>query len=90
MSRQIADPDYGFSHHPMNVPSGVMKRLGITPDEYKERQAANEKWCTKCKTWHALSAFYSDSSRPDGLSSMCRQTKNQACRERYNKRKINK
>ncbi len=53
-------------------------RQGISVDEYARRQAEGLKWCTQCKSWHALDAFGFDAHRSDGLTASCRASRHQA------------
>ena len=47
--------------------TGVMKvaakRIGVTVEQYQERVAAGEKWCTACKAWWPQADFHVDRSR---------------------------
>lgn len=47
------------------------KKLGITPQAYQARLDAGEKWCSKGKHWQPVSHFNKDSTRGDGLASLC-------------------
>jgi 5-methylcytosine-specific restriction endonuclease McrA len=47
------------------------KRLGLSLEQYNARIAAGEKWCGRCRAWHPVAAFSADSSRGDGLASIC-------------------
>lgn len=55
----------------LGVVKTAAKRTGLSLEEYAER-CKTEKWCTRCKAWHARSAFYPDVSRGDGLKATCR------------------
>jgi 5-methylcytosine-specific restriction endonuclease McrA len=55
----------------MPNPAYGSAQLGIPLEEYAARLDAGEKWCTSCKRWHPRSAFGSDASRGDGLSTAC-------------------
>lgn len=46
-------------------------RVGLTREQYVERLAAGDKWCTACKAWHPRAAFAPDASRGDGLAARC-------------------
>lgn len=46
-------------------------RVGLRLDEYQARVASGQKWCTRCKCWHATDEFGRDRSRGDGLDSHC-------------------
>lgn len=48
------------------------KRMGITPEEYKEHLDAGEKWCSAHGAWHPRSEFGIDRHRFDGLFPSCR------------------
>lgn len=55
---------------------GVLKtaatRVGMSLEEYQQRQAAGEKWCTACKDWRPIADFHKDASRGDGLKASCK------------------
>jgi hypothetical protein len=53
------------------IPTGVSKRLGISPEEYKQKKAAGLKHCSRCHDWHPTSWFGSDISTADRLSTRC-------------------
>lgn len=56
------------------------RRLGVTPHEYLSRFDAGERWCTRCKAWHAIADFSRDASRPGGIASRCRNAARLAAR----------
>ena len=72
----------------MGSKNGIMKlaakRCGVSLDEYTERTAKGEKWCTLCKEWHARTEFGKDSSRADGLTAQCSSGRFAFARQRYN------
>lgn len=43
----------------------------------------NEKWCTRCKTMHHISAFRTDRHRPSGLTGACRSSLASAQKQRH-------
>lgn len=47
------------------------KRFGMPIEEYLEKLEQGLKRCTKCHEWKVQAQYYSDSSRTDGLSTMC-------------------
>lgn len=49
----------------------VARRIGLSPEEYAQRVANGEKWCTAHKAWHDISAFPVDRSRYDGRKAKC-------------------
>lgn len=49
----------------------VAPRMGLTVEEYQRRVASGEKWCTRCKAWHPVTAFGADESRYDRLTANC-------------------
>jgi 5-methylcytosine-specific restriction endonuclease McrA len=46
-------------------------RAGLTPDAYRARIDAGEKWCWRCAAWHPTDAFGLDRSRDDGRAAQC-------------------
>lgn len=60
----------------MGSASGVRKqaakRIGVSLAEYDARLIAGQKWCGRCRRWHARRLFGADSSRSDGLATTCR------------------
>ncbi len=52
------------------------KRIGVPASEYVARIALGQKWCTRCKDWHARSFFRRDLSRGDGLAASCKGSRN--------------
>lgn len=50
-------------------------RLGVTFAEYQQHVDAGEQWCTGCRDWHSLAAFYRDATRTNGLSRRCRDSR---------------
>lgn len=59
----------------MNTKSGAQKiaskHLGITLEQYRDRLANGEKWCSRCKSWKPLVEFGLDRTRGDGLDASC-------------------
>lgn len=47
------------------------KKIGMTYEEYKEKQQQSLKRCTKCKQWKSFLEFGKDKSRWDGMQSRC-------------------
>jgi NUMOD3 motif/HNH endonuclease len=47
------------------------KKIGITIEEYTQKQLDNKKRCTKCKLWQDKSLFSKDASRFDELKAQC-------------------
>ncbi len=47
------------------------KRIGVTASEYISQRASGQKWCIRCREWHALSEFGRDVTRGDGFSAKC-------------------
>jgi hypothetical protein len=60
--------------------------IGLTHDEYVARVASGEKWCCGCRAWHAVSCFGADTSRGDGLSTICVEFRAQRAKARYTPR----
>jgi hypothetical protein len=58
-------------------------RIGISEAEYRELTARGQKWCGRCRSWHERSVFVADSSRYDGLSATCRESRNTKARQEY-------
>lgn len=56
----------------LNVPYGVVGRLGITAEQYRARQGAGEKWCSGCREWHLLKEFSFNADAPDHKQVHCR------------------
>ena len=46
-------------------------RRGITVHQYLRKVKDGFKWCSGCKLWHLYIEFGLDSSRNDGLSTVC-------------------
>ncbi|MFH0908899.1 MAG: HNH endonuclease [bacterium] len=65
----------------MGSKSGIIKvaakRVGLTLEEYLAYQSSGLKRCTKCKTWRPTNEYHKETSRGDGLSTVCK-----ACRIR--------
>lgn len=61
-----------MSGSPEGALKTAAKRIGLSVDEYLERQAAGDKWCFACKTWMPIPDFAHDRSRGDGLKASCR------------------
>jgi hypothetical protein len=59
----------------MGSKAGVLKvaakRVGVSIDEYTQRIAAGEKWCSQCRGWKSIDCFNVDRSRGDGLTTKC-------------------
>lgn len=49
------------------------RRIGCTPEEWKRRRAAGERWCGTCRTWRQHEAMGTDASRPDKVAVRCKQ-----------------
>lgn len=47
-------------------------RVGLSEEAYRDRLAAGDKWCTRCRTWHPRASFDTDRSRGDGVKASCR------------------
>lgn len=47
------------------------KKLGITLEEYLEKEQSGLKWCCDCKCWQSRELFGVDNTRSDGLSTHC-------------------
>ena len=47
----------------------------------------NDKWCWKCQQYKDISAFYSDTTRYDGLKDVCKECDNKSRKKRYRKNK---
>jgi len=50
---------------------GAARRIGISQLEYQSKIDAGQKRCSGCDTWRPISEFGKDSSRGDGLSTVC-------------------
>lgn len=59
----------------LGVQRGAARRAGVTFTEYLRLRKQNLKYCWKCEDWHTLAEFGKDSSRADGLSSTCLETR---------------
>lgn len=60
MTASLAAPkDVGArgTMNPERAAKIAAKRIGITADEYMDRRAAGEKWCSGCQSWHDGAAF---------------------------------
>jgi hypothetical protein len=62
------------------------KRIGIAEASYRENLAKGLKWCHECSQWHERTKFTSDSSRGDGLSPSCANSRNEKHRKKYIKK----
>jgi hypothetical protein len=71
---------------PLKVRKTAAARIGVTLDEYDQRRAAGEKWCTGCKQWHPHVDFNIDRSRGDGLGKWCRAFATEQGRTHYTPR----
>jgi len=49
--------------------------MGLTPEQYRARQQADEKWCSGCKAWHPTVEFGGSANHPDGKQPHCRKRK---------------
>lgn len=56
---------------------------GLSVEEYAGRRASGEKFCMRCREWHAISEFGSDRTRSDGLDPSCRKSRNAMQRRVY-------
>ena len=43
--------------------AAAASRIGVSLGEYVERREAGERWCARCKAWHAEEAFGVDAER---------------------------
>ncbi len=59
------------------------KKIGISEAEYIQNVKAQKKWCYLCREWHDLAEFGVDSYNGDGLSSICRSSRNKRAKEKY-------
>lgn len=59
------------------------ERAGVSVGEFRRLVTNGRKWCWDCREWKAVSAFGSDASRVDGLTSRCGLCKNTAGRRLY-------
>lgn len=54
---------------------GAIKRaankIGVTFEQYLDKQSQGLKWCFKCSSWQKLINFNTDKSRFDGLTAQC-------------------
>jgi len=62
------------------------KRLGVNVGDYKKLIDDGYKHCGICRKWYKSEFFNSDSSRGDGLSTVCRACQNKRGRSRYKKK----
>ena len=66
---------------------GAMKVLankaGIPLAVFLDNISKGLKWCYRCKTFHAVAEFGRDSSRYDGLTSLCTKSRNERQRNNY-------
>lgn len=47
------------------------KKCGLTVEEYRRRSASGEKHCRHCRCWKLIACYGIDSTRYDGLASIC-------------------
>lgn len=59
------------------------KKAGVTVEGYISRRTSGEKWCVGCKTWHQVERFGRDTSRHDGLSASCLESRRRSYRRTY-------
>lgn len=59
------------------------KRVGVSVEQYQEAVAAGKKWCRGCRAFAGRENFGVDSSRGDGLASVCKPCKNRRGRQGY-------
>lgn len=59
----------GFN--PLTTEKTAAIRIGISLEEYRARTASGLKWCRYCREWHSKNEFPIDSTRGDGLASLC-------------------
>lgn len=59
------------------------KKAGVTFEVYQEKLRLGLKWCGLCRIFHPLDDFVSDTSRYDGRSARCRNSRNQRSKELY-------
>lgn len=45
-------------------------KIGVTLGEYVEQRDAGNRWCSRCKAWHAEAAFAPNAGR--GFQRVCR------------------
>jgi hypothetical protein len=57
-------------------------RIGVTLEEWLERRANGQKWCTFCKEWHLETDFPADRTRSDGKRAYCRLAANEMAKTR--------
>ena len=72
------------------TPEGALKvaatRAGLGVNEYIDRLNAGLLHCWRCQDWHDAEEFGKDSSRVSGRAASCRRSKNDAARQRYERR----
>jgi hypothetical protein len=61
----------------------VASKADISIEEYIKRLTDGYKWCYHCKTFELVGKFGKDSSRYDGLTPLCMESKNYRSRKRY-------
>lgn len=61
----------------------MANKAGITLDDFLEKIEAGYKWCYACKEWHEIERFGSDSSRYDGLTSLCLNSRKNRNKKNY-------
>lgn len=59
------------------------KKAGISPEDYRSKINAGEKWCTLCRKFHRRSEFGVENSRYDALAPSCRLSRSKSQREKY-------
>lgn len=79
-----------YCAHMPGTAEGAHKRraakAGLTVEQYDAKVANGERWCTRCKGWHDIVAFGSDSNRSDGIAASCRASRNAHQRATYEPR----
>lgn len=68
----------GISQRGLRIAAG---RIGCTPDDYLERVANGEAWCSRHHEWHARKAF-GPGSQLSGLDHMCHEAQAEYKRSR--------
>lgn len=61
------------------------KKAGVSFEEYQNKVANGEKWCSLCKAFHPFDSFGIDLNRGDGRSSSCLNSRRSFQRKRYQK-----
>jgi hypothetical protein len=50
--------------------AAAASRIGVSLGVYIEHREAGERWCSRCRAWHAEEVFRSDAKR--GVQRVCR------------------